>query len=54
MLGRQTIKKDPTSPGDSPPIGGESPNLYSETFKEVQRNHEKLAARALESKHLNP
>ena len=33
MLGRQTIKKELTSPGESPLINGDSPSLYSGTFK---------------------
>jgi len=32
VLGRQIIKKDFTSPGESPLIDGDSPNLYSGTF----------------------
>jgi hypothetical protein len=32
VLGRQIIKKDFTSPGESPFINGDSPNLYSGTF----------------------
>jgi hypothetical protein len=35
VLGRQIIKKDSTSPGESPPINGDSPNLYSGTFSRL-------------------
>jgi len=35
VLGRQTIKKHPTFPGEFPLIGGDSPNLHSGTVKRL-------------------